>query len=139
MPNAGLPGCNWLTVAPIGQSGENTQLGFAVFSQIFCSIGNKLTELEPVMLQDVHVAVWMETTPIGADFPHPAVAAVTSFLFFHLRLLKHRGRKKRDKKAHHYSGSYFSSGPHLIFIPFLPHPLPTAHYIAVPTNPTMHL
>lgn len=86
----------------------------------------------------------METTPIGADFPHPAaVAAVTFYFvfFLHLHLLPLRFLKQRGGGGgvHHYSGSYFSSGPHLIFILFLPHPLPTAHYIAVPTNPTMHL
>lgn len=52
------------------------------------------------MSQDVYVAVWMETTPIGADFPHPEVAAVT-FSFFLLWLLKHteEKKKKRDKRS----------------------------------------
>lgn len=61
----------------------------------------------------------METTPIGADFPHPAaVAAVTFYFvfFLHLHLLPLRFLKQRGGGGgvHHYSGSYFSSGPHLI-------------------------
>lgn len=50
--------------------------------------------------QDVYVALRMETAPIGADFPHPVVAAVTSFfnLHFYFQLLKHTQRERQKRR-----------------------------------------
>lgn len=51
------------------------------------------------MPQDVYEAVWMEATPIGADFPHPEVAAVT-FGFFSCSDFSNiqRGRRRRRRR-----------------------------------------
>lgn len=49
------------------------------------------------MPQDVYVALWMETTPIGADFPHPEVAAVTFFPA--LTSQTQRGKQEREKRS----------------------------------------
>lgn len=54
--------------------------------------------LKRFMPQDVYVALWMETTPIAADFPHPVVAAVSSFFFLICIFIFSFSNREREKK-----------------------------------------